>query len=111
MFENSNCFRYVQLINVLISVAVFFSINVNVAQVFERQKPVASALISFTSSGKEAGKAFLSGALPQWSSTDIQWLGNHIPRNDKCTFLVFEAEFYSTGFPVDFRHQKRKKND
>lgn len=22
---------------------------------------------------------------------------------------MFEAEFYSTGFPVDFRHQKRKK--
>lgn len=58
----SNCFKYVQLINVLISVAVFFPINVNVAQVFEQQKPVASALISFTSTGKEAWKAFLSGA-------------------------------------------------
>lgn len=22
---------------------------------------------------------------------------------------MFEAEFYSTGFPVDFRHQKKKK--
>lgn len=100
-----------QLRNVSISVAVFFSINVNVAQVFERQKPAASALISFPSTGKEAGTAFLSGAFPQWSSTDIQWLPNHIPRNYKCTVLVFEAEFYSMGFPVDFRHQKRNKND
>lgn len=23
---------------------------------------------------------------------------------------MFEAEFYSTGFPVDFRHQKKTKN-
>lgn len=53
--------------------------------------------------GRKRGRAFL-----QWSSTDIQWLANQIPRNQKCFFLVFEAEFYSTSFPVDFRGQKRK---
>lgn len=85
--------------NILTSAAVlFFPRNANVAQVFERRNSRFLA-----STGKEARRAFL-----QWSSTDIQWWATQIPGNHKRIFLVFEAGFYGTSFPVNFGHQQKK---